>query len=105
MLDNILLGNLIEGLTPIDLGVTPDEQTITFTKTETAQLNNFLPRILVKAGLFKSTSEIKRIHKVRQNSTKIKDIDERILWRTLDKPELTYFKIGKKVFWLIVGTI
>jgi len=103
MIDNLIIGNLVEGLSPLDLGIGKEETTITIGVREATEMELFLPRLLVHAGLFKTTSEVKRIHNDRIKSTKIKDKDSRDLWRTLDKPEFTQFKIGKKVFWLAVG--
>lgn len=105
MLDNIIVGELVEGLTPHDLGIGKEETTLRVNSFQANDMQMFLPRILVHVGLFKTTSEIKRINKDRVNSKKIKDSNSRNLWRTLDKPEMTQFKIGKKVFWLIVGDI
>lgn len=105
MIDNLIIGNLVEGLTPHDLGIGKEETTVTIGVREATEMELFLPRLLVHAGLFKTTSEIKRIHKDRIKSTKIKDSDSRNLWRTIDMPEMTQFKIGKKVFWLIVGDL
>ena len=105
MLDNLIIGDLIEGLSPKDLGITSIEETVFMTLDEARSLDLFLPRILVHVGLFKNTSEIKRIHAVRIDSKKIVCADSRNLWRTLDMPELTYFKIGHTVFWLAVGDV
>ena len=105
MIDNLIIGELVEGLTPLDLGIGKEETTVTVSKEKAIELELFLPRLFVHAGLFKNTSEVKRIHNDRIKSTKIKDPDSRNLWRTLDKPEFTQFKIGKKVFWLAVGDI
>ena len=105
MIDNIIVGELVDGLTSKDLGIGDEETTIRIGLAEANDMQLFLPRILVSVGLFKTTSEIKRINKDRANSKKIKDSNSRNLWRTLDQPEMTLFKIGKKVFWLIVGDI
>ncbi len=105
MIDNIIVGELVEGLTPNDLGIGDEETTIRIDLAQANDMQLFLPRILVHVGLFKTTSEIKRINKDRVNSKKIPDSNSRDLWRTLDKPEMTSFKIGKKIFWLIVGDI
>lgn len=103
MIDNIVIGTPLVPLE--DLGVLPDEQTVSLTIEE--MLNDkgelFLPAILKHVGLFKSTSEIKKISTQRTNNKKIVDPASRNLWRVLDGPEFTHFKIGKKVFWLIVG--
>lgn len=104
-IDNIVIGNLIEGVTLEMLGVTPSETTVHMTEQQAADLNFFLPKILVDVGLFDSTSKVKQTHQVRIKSDKIKCPDEKNLWRNLDRPEMTRFKVGKKLFWLIVGDI
>lgn len=105
MIDNLIIGKLVEGLTPEDLGISGEEITKTISINKAIELELFLPRILVTAGLFKNTSEVRRISNDREKSTKIKDPAERNLWRTLERPEMTHLKIGKKVFWLIVGDL
>ncbi len=105
MLDNIVIGEPIEGITLKELGVGKEETTVRITLLEAAEMQYFLPRILVSTGLFKTTSEIKRLNKDRLNSKKIKDPLSKNLWRTLDRPEFTHFKIGRKDFYLIVGDI
>ena len=104
-IDNIIIGTPIVSLE--DLDILPEENTITFSFDEIKNDDGdvFLPAVLVKAGLFNSTSEIRRINKDRVKSKKIKDPDSRNLWRNIDRPEFTQFKIGKKVFWLAVGDI
>jgi hypothetical protein len=98
--DNIIVNGLVKGLTEKQIGIHRDEITLRIDDSVT-----FLPRILVDAGLFKSTSEIRQINKQRLASTKFKDPLEQVLWRELDQPEMTRFKVGKKVFWLIVGEL
>lgn len=105
MIDNIVIGELVDGLTLADLGILDHEVNVHISMDEAEESKMFLPSMFVKAGLFKSTSEIKKIAKQRDTSKKIKDDDSRLLWRTLTKPELTQFKIGKKAFWVVVGTI
>lgn len=105
MIDNIIIGELIDGLTLSDLGILDHEINFHIEMDEAQESKMFLPSMLVKAGLFKSTSEIKKNARQRDTSTKIKDVDSKHLWRTLTKPELTQFKIGKKAFWVVVGTI
>ncbi len=104
-IDNLVIGDPVEGLSLHGLGIGKEETTVHVSLEQAAVLEFFLPRILVHVGLFKSTSEIKRVNKDRLNSKKIKDPLSRDLWRTLDKPEFTFFKVGKKVFTLIVGEI
>lgn len=96
--ENVIVGKIVDGLTESSLGIHPDEETMRLPETE-----NFLPRILVQAGFFKSTSIVKQVNAQRIKSDKFKDKPEQSLWRNLTEPEMTYFKIGKKTFWLIVG--
>jgi len=105
ILDNLIIGEPVEGLTLDDLGIGAEETTVTIGVREATEMELFLPRLLVAAGLFKNTSEVKRVAKDRDKSTKIKDPDSKHLWRTLSRPEMTNFKIGKKNFWLIVGDL
>jgi len=104
-IDNIIIGQLVEGVTLQDLGVEPSENCVMLSEAVAADLGFFLPKILVHVGLFESANKVKQIHSQRQHSKKLPDDNERILWRTLDKPELSQFKIGKQMFWLIVGNI
>jgi len=103
IVDNIIIGDLIEGLTCDDVGIGAEENTINMMMCDAQELKMFLPKILVSLGLFKSTSDVRRIHKQRVLSTKITDANSRNLWRTIDKPEMTHLKIGKQNFWLVVG--
>jgi len=105
LIDNLIIGKPIEGITLEQLGIGREETTLTINTVKSGDLGWFLPLLLVEAGLFKSTSEVKRINKDRVKSTKIKDPLSRNLWRTLEGPEMTHFKIGKRNFWLVVGEI
>jgi len=105
MIDNLMIGNLIKGITPDDIGIDKEEATVTIGIAEAVKMELFLPRLLVHAGIFKNTSEVKRIHKDRIKSKKITDPDSKNLWRTLNRPEMTHIKIGKRNFWLIVGEL
>jgi len=107
MIDNLIIGEPVEGLNLHDLGIGQEETTVQLDprSQDCIETRMFLPALLVHVGVFKTTSEVKRINKDRSKSTKIKDPLSRDLWRTLDKPEMTHFKIGKKVFWLVVGDL
>lgn len=106
-LDLIIVGKPICSLE--ELGFSEDEDTIVY------EDERFLPRILVKQGLFKSTSTVKQINKQRleQDQVTIPCIPYKIpstdpdqnLWRTVERKELTPFKIGRRVFWLLVGEL
>lgn len=103
MIDNIVIGQPVEGLELRDLGVMSNELTVTVDNTVAEKMGYFLPHLLVHVGLFKTTSEVRRINKDRVNSKKIIDPLSRNLWRTITAPEFTHFKVGKRSFWLIVG--
>lgn len=105
MIDNIIVGNVIEGLTLDSLGIKPNENNLHISMDQAEDLDMFLPKILVHAGMFKSTSAIKAITKTRNTQKKIIDCDSRLLWRTITRPELTEFKIGKQYFWFVVGSM
>lgn len=105
MIDNIIVGELVEGVTHEMLGILPTEQTIHITNDKANELDYFLPKLLVHATLFRSTSEVKKIAKVRDTSTKIIDPLSLHLWRSINEPEFTFFKIGKRSFWLVVGNL
>lgn len=101
--DNIIVG---EPLVPLDkLGISKRENTVYFKFIEVTndQGNVFLPHLLVKIGVFKSTNECRAINKQRQKSPKFSKDPEQNLWRNIERPEFTQFKIGKKVFCLIIG--
>ena len=101
--DNIVIG---EPLVSLDLlGVSKREDTVRFTFDEVTneQGNVFLPHLLVQLGVFKSNRECRDINKQRQKSSKFNKDPDQVLWRNIERPEFTNFKIGKKVFWLIIG--
>lgn len=101
--ENIIIG---EPLVTLDLlGITEEERTdfFSFEDVRNDQGNVFLPHILVKIGVFKSTSECRKINEQRQASSKFNKDPDQNLWRNIERPEFTNFKIGKKVFWLVAG--
>lgn len=101
--DNVVVG---EPLVSLDkLGVSKREETVHFTFEEVTndQGNVFLPHLLIKIGVFKSANECKQINTQRQKSSKFNKDPDQDLWRNIERPEFTQFKIGKKVFYLIVG--
>lgn len=103
MSTNIVIGTPLVHLDA--LGVTEDEQTITLSFEDLLNDEDqvFLPTVLKQAGIFKSTSDIRQVNKQRQNSSKITDHLEKNLWRNVEEPEFTQFKVGKQIFCLIVG--
>lgn len=103
IVDNIVLGTPIVPLE--DLGVTSAEGTlfVDFDEVENDKGEVFLPALLKHCEIFDSTSKVKQAHNQRIKSTKIKDELSRNLWRNIDGLEFTHFKIGRKIFWLIVG--
>ena len=101
--DNVVIG---KPLVPLEkLGVSKREETrhFTFEEVTNDQGNVFLPHLLVKIGVFKSSSECRKINDQRQKSSKFNKDPDQNLWRNIERPEFTNFKIGKRVFWLIVG--
>jgi len=78
--NNIIIGTPLVNLSL--LGITPTEITIT-------DEERFLPKLLVKHGFFKSTSQL------RKNRSD--------LWKTLDKIDFKEIKIGHKRVWIVVG--
>lgn len=107
IIDNVIVGAPIKGLTEQKLGIDPDENTVRLNLDELRNDNGniFLPHVLKTAGLFNSTSEVRNINNQRQKAPKFKNDPDQDLWRNLTQPEMTEFKVGKKVFWLIVGDI
>lgn len=83
--DNIVVNEPLVSLE--SLGISKKENTAFETEI-------FLPRLLVKHGFFKSTSEVKRAT-VKKGQLP--------LWRRLEQPEFTHVEIGHKRFWLVVG--
>ena len=78
--NNIIIGIPLVNL--ILLGITQSEITITDEK-------RFLPKLLVKHGFFKSTSQLRK--------------NRPDLWRALDKLDFEEIKIGHKRVWIVVG--
>lgn len=103
LIDNIVIGTPLVDLER--LGVTKEESTVTFTMDELRNDKGdlFLPAILKQVGFFPSTGQVRQINNQRQKNEKFKKDPDQDLWRTLVRPEFTEFKIGKRVFWLIVG--
>ena len=105
LIDNIIVGNLVEGLTETQIGISSDEDTVrlSFDQAKNQSGELFLPHILKTVGLFKSTGEIRKINEQRLKNDKFRNDLDQDLWRNCTHPEMTSFKIGKKVFWLIIG--
>lgn len=101
--DNIIIGTEIASLKELGILESESIERLTFEEVTNDQGNVFLPQLLVKLGVFKSNRECKDIDTQRQKSSKFNNDPDQILWRSIEKPEFTNFKIGKKVFWLIVG--
>ena len=102
-IDNVVIGQPLVSLEK--LGVEEGENTVHFSFDEVTndQGNVFLPHLLVKLGIFQSTSQARQINTQRQKSSKFNKDPDQNLWRNIERPEFTNFKIGKRVFWLIVG--
>jgi len=102
--NNVVIGEPLVSLEA--LGVEESETIVRFSFDEVTndQGNVFLPHLLKSLGVFSSTNECRKINEQRQKSSKFNKDPNQILWRNIDRPEFTNFKIGKKVFWLIVGS-
>ena len=103
VVDNIVIGEPLVDLQL--LGVAKTETTVHFTMNELRNDNGdiFLPAVLKQVGFFASTGQVRQINNQRQKNEKFKKDPDQDLWRTIERPEFTEFKIGKRVFWLIVG--
>jgi len=101
--NNVVIGEPLVSLEA--LGVEESETIVRFSFDEVTndQGNVFLPHLLKTLGVFNSTNECRRINEQRQKSSRFNKDPNLNLWRNIDRPEFTNFKIGKKVFWLIVG--
>lgn len=103
VVDNIVIGTPLVDLEK--LGVIETEATLSFTMDELRNEKGdlFLPAILKHVGFFNSTGQIRQINQQRLKNEKFKSDPDQNLWRNIERPEFTEFKIGKRVFWLIVG--
>ena len=103
VVDNVVIGEPLVSLEM--LGCTKRETTVHVPLEEVKNDDGgiFLPTVLKHVGLFKSTGDIKQINAQRIKSGKFKSDPDQNLWRVINRPEFTQFKIGKRVFWLIVG--
>ena len=102
-IDNIVIGEPLVDLQL--LGVSKTETTVRFTMDELRNEKGdlFLPNILQHVEFFKSNGQIRQINQQRQKTERFKKDPDQDLWRNITCPEFTEFKIGKRVFWLIVG--
>ena len=103
IVDNIIIGKEVASLEELGIPETETIERFTLDEVTNDQGNVFLPHLLVNIGVFKSNSECRQINKQRQASSKFNKDPNQDLWRNIEGPEFTNFKIGKKVFWLIVG--
>jgi len=78
--DNIIIGSPLVYLDK--LGITENENTI-------FENERFLPRLLVKYGFFKSTSQLRK--------------NRPDLWRELNIIDFEEIKIGHKRVWIVTG--
>ena len=87
------------------LGIEESETVVRFSFKEATndQGNIFLPHLLIKIGVFDSSNECRRVNVQRQKSSKFNKDSNQNLWRNLEQPEFTEFKIGRKGFCLVVG--
>ena len=101
--NNVVIGEPLVSLEALGVEETETIVRFSFDEVTNDQGNVFLPHLLKTLGVFNSTNECRRINEQRQKSSKFNKDPNQILWRSIDRPEFTNFKIGKKVFWLIIG--
>ncbi len=101
--NNVVIGKPLVSLKALGIEKSDTIVKFTFEEVTNDQDNVFLPHLLIKIGVFTSTNECRRINEQRQKSSKFNKDPTQDLWRTIDRPEFTQFKIGKKVFCLVVG--
>lgn len=101
--NNVVIGEPLVSLEALGIEESDTIVRFSFDELRNDQGNIFLPHLLKTIGVFNSTNECRRINEQRQKSSKFNKDPNQILWRNIDCPEFTNFKIGKKVFWLIVG--
>ncbi len=101
--NNVVIGEPLVSLEALGVEETETIVRFSFDEVTNDQGNVFLPHLLKTLGVFDSTNECRRINEQRQKSSKFNKDPNLNLWRNIDRPEFTNFKIGKKVFWLIVG--
>lgn len=89
MYQNVIVGvPLIE--TPAELfGASLEDWVLNESEVTLLTEERFLPRILVEAGIVKSTSEVRR--------------NRPDLWRELNELDFFQVKWGKKFLWILVG--
>lgn len=89
MFQNVIVGKPLPG-TPAELfGSSVIDWALNEHKLTLFTEERFLPRIMVEAGIVKSTSEVRR--------------NRPDLWRNLDKLDFFQVKWGKKFLWILVG--
>lgn len=101
--NNVIIGKPLVSLKALGIEKSDTIVKFSFEEATNDQGNVFLPHLLLKIGVFDSTNECRRINEQRQKSSKFNKDPDQDLWRNLDRPEFTQFKIGKKVFCLVVG--
>lgn len=101
--NNVVIGEPLVSLEALGVEETETIVRFSFDEVTNDQGNVFLPHLLKTLGVFNSTNECRRINEQRQKSSKFNKDPNLNLWRNINRPEFTNFKIGKKVFWLIVG--
>ena len=101
--NNVVIGKPLVSLKKLGVEATETTVKFSFDQLRNDQGNVFLPHVLKTIGVFGSTNECRRINDQRQKSSKFNKDANLNLWRNIEGPEFTEFKIGKKVFCLIVG--
>ena len=89
MIQNVIVGRPLIG-TPAELfGSSLEDWVLNESEVTLLTEERFLPRILVEAGIAKSTSEVRR--------------NRPDLWRELNELDFFQVKWGKKFLWILVG--
>ena len=101
--NNVVIGEPLVSLESLGIEESDTIVRFSFEEAKNDQGNIFLPHLLIKIGVFESSNECRRINEQRQKSSKFNKDPDQDLWRNLEHPEFTQFKIGKKVFCLVVG--
>ena len=89
MFQNVIVGTPLPGTPAEHFGSSTLDCVINEHNQTHFTEERFLPRIMVEAGIVKSTSEVRR--------------NRPDLWRSLDKLDFFQVKWGKKFLWILVG--
>lgn len=89
MYQNVIVGVPLVGTLAELFGSSLEDWALNESEVTLLTEERFLPRILVEAGIVKSTSEVRR--------------NRPDLWRELNELDFFQVKWGKKFLWILVG--